>query len=83
MKFINKTSGVILEPKNGMVLEQLRKSEAYEAYEGQGAAQSGEKSLDKKTKSELLKAAQDAGIEVPDSATKADIIDLIQAHGDE
>ena len=61
MKFKNKQTGAILEPKNEMVLNQLRKSEDYTPYDGQDAAQA-------------------AGIDVPDGATKDAIIELIQAN---
>lgn len=78
MKFKNKQTGVILEPRSEMVLEQLRKSDDFAPY-GQEAAQGGEKPLAKMNKDDLLKAAQEAGIAVPDGATKAEIIELIQA----
>lgn len=81
MKFKNKQTGAILEPKNEMVLNQLRKSEDYTPYDGQDAAQDGPKPLSKMmNKGELLAAAQAAGIDVPDGATKDDIIELIQAN---
>lgn len=79
MKFIKRSTGVILEPNSEMVEEQLRKNPEFEVYDGQNAAQSDEKPLSKMNKDELLKAAQDAEIAVPDGATKAQIIDLIEA----
>lgn len=82
MKFKNKQTGVILEPRSEMVLEQLRKSEDFDVYDGQEAAQGDEKALAKMNKDDLLKAAQEAGIAVPDGATKAEIIQLIQAAGE-
>lgn len=82
MKFKNKQTGVILEPRSEMVLEQLRKSDDFDVYDGQEAAQGDEKPLAKMTKDDLLKAAQEAGIAVPDGATKAEIIELIQAAGE-
>lgn len=81
MKFTNKQTGVILEPRSEMVLEQLRKSDDYVPYDGPDGAQGGERPLAKMNKDDLLKAAQEAGIAVPDGATKADIIELIQAAG--
>lgn len=60
MKFKNKHTGVILEPKSDMVVEQLQKNPDFEPYDGQNAA-------------------QDAGIAVPDGATKAQIVELIEA----
>lgn len=79
MKFKNKQTGVILEPRSETVLEQLHKSEDFDAYDGQSAGESGEKSLVKMNKDDLLKVAQEAGIAVPDGATKAQIVELIQA----
>lgn len=85
MKFINIQTGAILEPKSEMVAEQLRKSEDYKPYEGQGAAQNGGagnvKPLSRMNKEELLAAAQAAGVEVPEGSTKEQIIELIQANG--
>lgn len=80
MKFKNKQTGAILEPKNDMVTEQLRKSEDYTPYDGKDAGQNGPKPLSKMNKDELLAAAQAAGIDVPDGATKDAIIELIQAN---
>lgn len=80
MKFKNKQTGAILEPKNEMVLEQLRKSEDYTPYDGKDAGQNGPKPLSKMNKDELLAAAKAAGIDVPDGATKDAIIELIQAN---
>lgn len=79
MKFKNKRNGVILEPNSEIVAEQLMKSPDYDPYEPQKDADEGEKSLAKMNKAELLEAAQAAGITVPDDATKAQIIELIQA----
>lgn len=79
MKFKNKQTGVILEPRSEMVLEQLQKSEDFDVYDGQDAAEGDERPLSKMNKDDLLKVAQDAGIAVPDGATKAQIIELIQA----
>lgn len=78
MKFKNKQTGVILEPRSEMVQEQLEKSEDFEVYDGQDDAQGGERPLSKLNKDDLLKVAQEAEIVVPDGATKADIIKLIQ-----
>ena len=83
MKFINKRTGVILEPRSRMVEDQLRKSAEYAPYEPQKAADEGEKPLAKMNKAELLETAQAAGIAVPDDATKAQIVELIQAEGAE
>ena len=84
MKFINTRSGVILEPASETVVEQLRKSPDYKPYDGQNGAQGGDKDkgkpLSRMNKEELLAAAQAAGIDVPDGATKDAIIELIQAN---
>lgn len=82
MKFINKRTGVILEPKSRMVEDQLRKSAEYSPYEPQKAEDGGKKPLSKMNKDELLAAAQAAGIDVPDGSTKAEIVELIQAAGE-
>lgn len=82
MKFKNKQTGVILEPRSEMVLEQLQKSEDFDVYDGQDAAEGDERPLSKMNKDDLLKVAQGAGIAVPDGATKAQIIELIQAGRD-
>lgn len=79
MKFINKRTGVILEPRSRMVEDQLRKSAEYAPYEPQKVTDEGEKPLAKMNKAELLEAAQAAGIAVPDDATKAQIVELIEA----
>lgn len=85
MKFINIQTGVILEPKSEMVVDQLHKSPDYKPYDGQKDAQSGEgeggKPLTRMNKAELLAAAQAAGVEVPEGATNPQIIELIQASG--
>lgn len=83
MKFINKRTDVILEPRNQMVEDQLRKSADYAPYEPQKAADGGDKPLAKMNKAELLEAAHAAGIAVPDDATKVQIVDLIQEKGRE
>ena len=80
MKFKNKQTGAILEPKNEMVLDQLRKSEDYTPYDGKDAGQNGQQPLSKMNKDELLAAAKAAGIDVADGATKDAIIELIQAN---
>lgn len=79
MKFINKRTGAILEPNSNFVAEQLTKSQDYAPYEPQAAADGTEKSLAKMNKAELLEVAQEVGIAVPDDATKAQIVELIQA----
>lgn len=81
MKFINRSTGVILEPRSPVVEDQLRKSAEYAPYDDQKAADGGDKPLSKMSKAELLEAAQAAGIAVPDDATKAEIVELIQAAG--
>ena len=83
MKFKNKRNGVILEPNSAFVAEQLMKSPDYSPYEPQKAADEGEKPLAKMNKAELLETAQEVGIAVPDDATKAQIVELIQAKGAE
>jgi len=81
MKFINKRTGVILEPKSRMVEDQLRKSAEYGPYEPQKAEDGGRQAPGEDDKAELLEAAHAAGIAVPDDATKVQIVDLIQEKG--
>lgn len=83
MRFINRRTGAILEPRSPMVEDQLRKSAEYTICDSQKVADEGEKPLAKMNKAELLEAAQAAGIAVPDDATKAHIVELIQAKGAE
>lgn len=78
MKFINKSTGVILEPKSDMVIEQLQKSADFTVFEDVPAEQE-EKPIGKMNKDELTAYAGNAGIQVPEGATKADIIELIKA----
>ena len=54
MKFINRSTGVILEPQNEMVIEQLSKSAEYMVCEQQPAGNRPPKPSSKQTK-----AAQD------------------------
>lgn len=83
MKFLNRRTGAILEPNSAFVAEQLMKSPDYAPYDAQKDADGADKPLSKMNKAELLEAAQAAGIAVPDDATKAQIVDLIQAKGAE
>ena len=82
MRFINKRNGVILEPRNRTVEEQLRKSVEYTLYEPKTAVEGAEKALSKMTKAELLEAAKAAGIDVPDDATKAQLVELVKTQGE-
>lgn len=75
MKFKSIVTGAILKPNSEMVAEQLQKNPSYVVYD----EQSDEKPLSKMNKDELLKAAKDAKIAVPDDATKAEILELIKA----
>jgi hypothetical protein len=79
MKFIDKRTGAILEPASDMVVEQMKKSPDFEIA-GEKTADDKDKKKDlKKMKVDELKAlAAELGIEVPDDATKADMIDLIE-----
>lgn len=81
MKYINKSTGVILEPKSEMVIEQLEKSADYAVFEEVQSEQvdPGEKPISKMNKDELIAYASNAGIQVPEGANKAEIIELIKA----
>jgi hypothetical protein len=77
MKFRNKETGVILEPRSTVVEDQLRNSPAYEEY--QEKAVSEEKPLEKMNKAELLALAAQIGVQTTEKATNAEIIALIKA----
>lgn len=79
MKFKHNTTGAILEPRSKMVEEQLAKSTEYSPYKEEPA---GEKPLAKMNKAELAEIAKAAGVEIPDGATKADILNLLEAKGE-
>lgn len=79
MKFKNIHTGVILEPKSKVVEEQLVKDKRFKEY----TEDSGNKPLSRMTKDELIQVAQESGIEIPDGANKSEIMELIQASGDE
>ena len=79
MKFKNKQTGVVLEPKTDMVAEQLQKSPDYVPYDGKDDSENSGKALSRMNKAELLEAAQAAGVTVPDDATNAQIVELIKA----
>jgi len=78
VKFINKNTGAILEPSCDMVTEQLRKDPSYKEYIPQEEP-AEEKPLSKLKKDELLAVAQEAGLEVPEDATKDQIVKMINA----
>ena len=84
MKFRINTTGSIGEPNDETVLEQMKNSPFYTAIpdvepDAQEGDNEGVKPLSKMNKDELLKVAQDAGIAVPVGATKAQIVELIEA----
>lgn len=78
MKFINRRTGVILEPRSNMVAEQLHRSAEYMVFNDQKSDKDIVRPLVKMSKSELLKIAQDTGIKVPDGVAKNEIISLIE-----
>ncbi len=77
MKFRNKETSVILEPRSAVVENQLRNSPLYEEY--QEKAVSEEKPLERMNKSELLALAAQIGVQATEKATNAEIIALIKA----
>lgn len=81
MKFKHRATGVILEPKTDMVIDQMKKNHEYEAVDD-APVQTATKPLSKMTKDELIATAQNAGIQVPSDANKAEIISLIEAAAD-
>jgi len=79
MRFRNKETGAILEPRSAIVENQLRASPLYEEYQEKAA----EKPLENMKKTELLALAKQMGLEVTEKATNAEIIALIKgAHGE-
>lgn len=82
MKFININTGAILEPSCDMVTEQLRKNHSYKEYnptEKPVKKPEERKPLSKLKKDELLAVAQEAGLEVPEDATKDQIVKMINS----
>lgn len=81
MKFIQVATGAILEPKNHTVAEQMERSTAFRAV-ADAPVKTATKPLSKMTKDELVTTAENAGIQVPSDANKAEIISLIEAAAD-
>jgi len=77
MKFRNKETGVILEPRSAVVEDQLRNSPAFEEYQEKAASE--EKPLERMNKAELLDLAAQIGVQTTEKATNAEIIALIKA----
>lgn len=75
MKFRNKETGAILEPRSAAVESQLRASPFYEEYQEKPVT---EESLENMKKAELLALAEQIGVEVPEKATNTEIIALIK-----
>lgn len=76
MKFRNKETGAILEPRSESVEQQLSDSDLFEEYSDQGR---GEKPLSRMGKAELLDEAEKMGVKVPDGAKNGEIVELIKA----
>lgn len=74
MKYRNKDTGVILEPRSKEVEEQLKKNESFEEYSGKAE----EKPLSRMNKEELLEKAESLELEVSESATNAEIAEQIK-----
>lgn len=82
-QFRSKITGAILTPSSDLVIAQMEKSPDFEIVDpnapAQGNTQGDGKTLSRMNKNELLAAAQAVGVEVPDGATKNEIIALIEA----
>lgn len=76
MKYRNKQTGIILEPRSAEVEKRLAADDRFEEYAEKPAA---EKPVDKMNKEELLAKAAEMGIQVPEGAKNDDIKNLIKA----
>lgn len=85
MKFRNKKTGSILEPRTALVEAQMLKCSDYEVVEEivKEPAPAGEKPLNKLTKAELEALAAEKGIEIPEKATKDEIVKLLEGASEE
>lgn len=85
MKFRNKATGAILEPAVELVEQQLAKNPMYEVVDGKAPpaggnnAGGGDKPLEKMKKADLLKMAQDMGLDVAESMTVPKLVEAIKA----
>lgn len=85
MKYINKATGVILEPRSDLVESQMKNDSNYREYKkGEkpavtGNQGEGEKPHGQMNKEELLAKAAELGIEVPDGTTNIAIVEMIKA----
>lgn len=84
MKFQNIRTGAILEPNSEMVIEQLQKNPDFQEISEESrvdvpGTETSEKPLTKLNKDELLALAEESGVDVPEGATKAQIVELINA----
>lgn len=91
MEYINKETGVVLRPRNKGVAEQFEKSDPFaikggtpsalppDKLPGDTADQMAPVDPTKLKKAELLEMAADAGLDVPDGATKEVLIEAIKA----
>jgi len=79
-KFVHKKTKAILAPRSAFVAAQMEKSTHYEEYKEPAAdpAPAGEKPLSKLNKAELEALAAEKGIEIPEKATKEEIIKLLE-----
>lgn len=77
MRFKNKETGAILEPRSAIVENQLRASSLYEEYQ-EKTTEKPEKPLESMKKAELLALAEQMGLEVTEKATNAELIALIK-----
>lgn len=81
MKFQNRETGSVLEPRNEAVAAQYADNDLFEIYVE--AENAGERPLEKMKKPELLKLAVSMNIQAPEKATVADLIELIREAQDQ
>ena len=85
MKFVNKETGVVLEPKSQFVEDQLKKDPRYKVATGKQAAGSGggdgkkEKPVEQMNKAELMDLAAQKGVEVNEGMTNKELAEAILA----
>lgn len=76
MKYRNKETGFVLEPRSEVVAAQYAANELFEEYPAEEAG--GERPLEKMRKAELLFLAASLGVQLPEKATNAELAELIR-----
>ncbi|MPW25952.1 hypothetical protein GC105_09130 [Alkalibaculum sp. M08DMB] len=76
MKYKNIRTGTIVEPSTDMTAQTFSLSKDWIAYEEKAKVK--EKPISKMNKAELVAIATEQGIEIPEGATNAEIVKLIE-----